>query len=247
MTKHDIRNTPYAIREMGIIMSGESVRAILEGRKTQTRRVIKPQPFYYPGDQKLELSPFWTWTKGKIGYDSIHSDWPNCLIKHCPYGQIGDRLWVKETFVIEDTRSYAYNITIPTDRPLKFEQDWEDQDYKYPLIPHYRSTEPEPHIVPLETGDLADDRTRWSSPFFMPKWAARLWLQIVDVRVERLQEIGIDDLGAEGYPPGWSVDEECSQAYEWFSDLWDSLNAKRGFPWEKDPWVWVIEFRVIRG
>ena len=84
---------------------------------------------------------------------------------------------------------------------------------------------------------------------YMPAWAAREWARIAEVWPERLQNISIDDIVAEGaWNPAHSVDEDCSQAYEAFSDLWDSINGdKPGFAWDDDPWVWVYTLERVRG
>jgi len=167
----------------------------------------------------------------------------------CPYGVVGDRLWVKETFVIESTIGYEgyVSIGIPSDRPTQKIDN--DVDGIYHLIPHYKVTEPEPNIV---SEGCEDDRTRWSSPLFMPKWAARIWLEKTSNRApEMVQEIsgaeccleGIGNLGGDNHY------EAAEDAYQKFKILWDSLNAKPkrtkhnpytgaredcyvGYPWE---------------
>ena len=155
------------MREHPIIFSGEMVRAILAERKAQTRRVIKPQP------------------KGP------------CFIGQGPYGQLGDRLWVKETFA--GKKDVVYKAT-----------------------------------------NKDNIRYSWKSSIFMPRWASRITLEITDVRVERLQDITLDDIHAEG-----SLIADEQGAAGWYMDLWDFLNAKRGFGWETNPFVWVISFKRI--
>jgi hypothetical protein len=80
----------------------------------------------------------------------------------------------------------------------------------------------------------------------MPRWASRLVLQILDVRVQHLQDISIDDILAEGIPP-LACDQDASELYEAWADLWDDSNAKRGYSWDSNPWVWVIEFEKLEG
>jgi len=207
------------MKERPIIFSTEMVRAILDGRKTQARRVIKK------------------WTNN-----------PD-LLAQCPYGQIGDRLWGRETFCIES--DYEYGSTPAEleqwakDRPIKIEGD--DIEGHYNLIPHYRATEPEPNIVPYDRiGD--SDKTIWSPAIFMPRWASRILLEITDIRVERLWDIRNNKQNwyAEGYcKPFEGTITWAMKADQWFAKLWDSINAKRGYSWDSNPWVWVIEFRRI--
>ena len=233
MTKAEKKN------ERGVLMSPPMVLATLAGRKTVTRRIIKDSKNY-----------------------------------SCPYGDPPDRLWVRETFVIEDPREYWADLSRngpPTDRPVK----WIDDDYGHrPLIPHYRATEPEPHIVREDTMiDADEDRTRWKPSIFMPRWASRITLEITGVRVERLQEITPEDAIAEGLAaitkdggqttkygisdrdglPG--CDDFGMNWREWspdpvnaFARLWGSINGPRGpESWAANPFVWVIEFKKIRG
>ena len=179
-----------------ILFSGPMVRAILDGRKTQTRRVIKwadldePQPGYSWADCLCpEIDP---------------ADTP-CEICAARFGvryEAGDLLWVKETWAEVDGRIV------------------------------YRATEP-------------DGAPKWKPSIFMPKKHARIWLDVVRVRAERMQLIAEEDAMAEGCSPAEATDGSLSYALG-FSDLWDSLNAKRGYGWDRNPWVWVIEFRFGR-
>jgi hypothetical protein len=175
------------MKERPIIFSGEMVRAILEGRKTQTRRVIKPQP------SNIRKSPF-----SKSGLEDIHG-WEIKL----KYGQPGDRLWVRERW-------------------------WMDED-------------DQPAIFYASTDKWSDIPMK--SPIFMPRWASRITLEIVSVRVEKLQNISDDDAIQEG------VDRKITSIFgyatERYRKLWNYLNAKRGYSWASNPWVWVIEFKEM--
>lgn len=231
------------MKERPIIFSAESVGAILAGRKTQTRRVIKSQPH---GLLCVDCaSPYgYSWDSPSEGEQ----------IPRCPYGQVGDRLWVRETFVLENTSEYSSDVDAPTDRPFKQEGDeWEGH---YLLIPHYRATEPEPNIVSFDREDGLDDHTSWKSSIFMPRWASRITLEIVRVGVERVQLITESEAKAEGVEfqfPGKSEAtyrdyqlrtlNGCETAKESYMTLWDSINRKRGYGWQENPWVWVVEFR----
>ncbi len=214
------------MKERPVLFSAPMVRAILDGRKTVTRRIIKDSKNY-----------------------------------SCPYGDPHDRLWVRETFVIEDTREYWDDgkNDLPTDRPYKWAAYY--NGYR-PLIPHYRATEPEPHIVREETMiDADDDRTRWMPSIFMPRWASRIDLEITGVRVERLQEITPEDAIAEGLvtmpefdwtaqkPTGRILAETAGSPAYWaspktaFESLWETINGAGS--WDANPWVWVVEFKRI--
>ena len=235
------------MKEKPILFNGEMVRAILDGKKTQTRRVIKPQP--------VLVGERWEWTpRGKVVHSS---DWfvdrePSpFMLCGAPY-QIGDRLWVKETFVLETITNVG---ELPTDgRPYEYIESNYDEDY-YWLVPHYRATEPEPHIVPDDLEDSYDDRTRWSPSIFMPKWATRIWLEVTDKRAERVQDISEEDARAEGaepvmkdsggFEPMGSPCPEIPHYGEGFAMLWDSI--KHGYPFADNPWVFVYAFSHLTG
>jgi hypothetical protein len=221
--------------EKPILFNTEMVRAILDGRKTQTRRIVKLNNHKAPTGDYVHLSD-------DLGFPASQGClWagfgnPNDPIYAKSRYQVGDLLYVRETFVIENTRDYAeYVNKIPTDRPVKrIENDW---DGVYHLIPHYRATESEPHI----TNDPDSDITKWRPNIFMPKWVARIWLEVTNVRVERVQDITSRDAAKEGIEQ-WGTDAHMKGE---FLRLWDSINEKRGFGWDKNPWVWVYEFKRI--
>lgn len=193
--------------ERPIIFSPEMVRAILEGRKTLTRRVIKPQPMLIelPNDV-----PFWAFSWGAHCSQYGVDEWTlPSIIPHCPYGQLGDRLWVREAW-------------------------WTPPDNKSDRLQvAYKAL-----IQPYQESNLV-----WRNAMFMPRWASRITLEIVKVRVERLQEIQMADLIAEGFGGHYSSYSDYN--YPGFRAYWDSLNGKRGFAWHVNPWVWVIEFKEI--
>ncbi len=187
-------------KETGLIFTSDSVRAILDGRKTQTRRIIKPQPEKDPDGTKYNKSGYWCAIPGVGAMTPLH------YLKHlCPYGKVGDRLWVRETF-----------------------NDWKNPYYR---TPKYKAT------------DENYAGAKWKSSRFMPKKFARIWLEITGIREERVQDISDKDCVAEGI-------EHCTDLSKMESDhfrfivLWDSINAKRGFGWNKNNWVRVIEFKV---
>lgn len=174
-----------------IIFSTPMVKAILEGRKTQTRRVIKVDDA--PENWKISIA----------GTSIVRTEPYDAKL---PRYAIGDILWVREIWA---KRVYS--------------------DNRY----YYKADDNLGAIFNRE-----DDR--WRSPIFMPREAARLFLKVTNVRVERLQDITAHDAireGMESVIPFDTVDV--------FKELWDNLNAKRGYGWETNPWVWVIEFERI--
>jgi hypothetical protein len=217
------------MKEHPIIFGGEMVRAIPAGRKTQTRRVISWSNSYFDGGA-------WpTWAKAALKYE--YQAWidpgpspagnpgpylkvelqggDGAIHRIYPRYQPGDRLWVKESFLID------------------YESGESSHGQRSPDV-YYRATDIlTPWVKPS-----------WKSGRFMPKWASRITLEVVRVRVERVQDICPDDVLAEGCP-SMSTDEDFSEPTEWFADLWDSINEKRGFGWDVDPWVWVIEFKRL--
>lgn len=198
-----------------IIFSTEMVRAILDGRKTQTRRVIKPQPDKYG---------YW---KHKAGHMVHKQDLNLC----CPYGQPGDTLWVRETWV------RCANGCPNDGRPVG-PDGWSCL---------YRATEPEAMEYPISS-----KTTRWHPSIHMPKWAARLFLEITDIRVERVHDISEEDAVDEGIEVDENNHVVRGDDINWggavtaFAELWDSINAKRGYSWDSNPWVWVVIFRRVR-
>lgn len=214
------------MKERPILFSAPMVRAILAGTKTQTRRAVK-----HPALATLSFvvdcgDGWWGDEEGEVRV-------------RCPYGQPGDRLWVREAFAIENTYDYHGDHSIPGDgRPIQKRDN--DPDGGYWLIPHYRATDGEPHIV-SDDHEEDDDRTRWRPSIHMPRWASRITLEIVSVGVERVQDISDADAFAEGIQhvvnQGQHDDGTARGAYR---ALWESINGERS--WSVNPWVWVIEF-----
>ena len=167
---------------------------------------------------------------------------PILHIRNLPWYR-GLKLWVRETFILEETDE------VPTDGHPYREME-EPGEFGRLLVPHYRATEPEPHIVPLDLSDDYDDRTRWCPSIHMPRWASRITLEVADVRVERVQDITDDDAWEEG-AWWWRHDDAAGPPFyvrkgyniECFSELWDTIYAKRGLGWDANPWVWVVGFR----
>lgn len=220
------------LKERPIIMSAESVRAILEGHKTQTSRVIKPR---YKQDEygfnvvsRPATGERWVEKTDEDGGDFEDGT----RIVPCPYGNIGERLWLKETWGV-GCRPDPYS-------------GWVD-GIEYKADEAYLD---DIESLPLRVIDDQDldkyQRAGWNSPMFMPRWASRITLEITDIRVERVQDITPEDAIAEGMPiPYVSRDEY--EPISMYRELWQKLNAKRGYSWESNPWVWVVSFRVVGG
>ena len=185
------------MKERPILFSGPMVRAILEGRKTMTRRVIKPQPQGGINKSRLEL---------------------DLIENRCPYGHIGDALWVRETFRLPSRLDDA--------TPEELEAQASRCDVRF--------------LADGET-DL-NGKTR-PAIFLRYGWH-RITLEIVSVRVELLREITREDILKEGaIAPRDCIPAVIGAERTIFAHLWDSINAKRGYGWIMNPWVWVVEFK----
>ena len=205
------------MKETGIIMSGNHPKLILDGIKTMTRRVIKPQPFEVSQQSQLirlrEGDPYLRTAE-----------------YYCPYGQVGDRLWVRENFF--------YGGGFYDNRTCNIRYAVDNVEIKYKIPDGYSWD---------KTCKWCYTKLDGSHPIrpsiFMPRWASRITLEITEVRVERLQEISDSDCQAEGcqYPQWHGSHTSWKGAYK---ALWDSLNAKRGYGWEVNPWLWVISFKL---
>ena len=184
------------MEEHGLLLKGEMVRAVLEGRKTQTRTPLRKQP---PPEVCNIRRGVTGWCEG---FDK--DEWNTSYGIDCPW-QIGDRLWVRETWTIYLSDEGTSSVFYKADRL----------------------------VMPLA-------HSKWRPSIHMPRWASRINLEITGVRVERIQDIRANekDLIAEG------MHREDKRSYsDEFHDLWDSIYAKKGYGWAKNPWVWVREFR----
>jgi hypothetical protein len=218
MTTPDRDPGANPIKARGIIFSGPMVRAILEGRKTMTRRVIKPQP--YEASQASLYAGHLCWEPKKYSYGPIFLDREDQLFKSCPHGQPGDRLWVRETFALLD------------------------DDFRAPMGPP--SELQECQIVYKATDFAADHFDCWRPSIHMPRWASRLTLEITNVRVERVQDISKSDIYAEGITHCPTVGcPSCTCELNMFQHEWHETYGLKGFTWKSNPWVWVIEFKRI--
>lgn len=192
------------IKEKPILFNGDMVRAILDGRKTQTRRVVNPMG----GEQKKWLTPDlinkvphgeiinggWQMHHPKAGENHmgvhVENNSPLGWIK-CPFGAVGGNLWVRETFQLWDV--------------------WDDG------------------IIYRADNEKYDGLGKWKPSVHMPRWASRIQLEITDIRVERLQDISNDDVFAEGIDM-W----KCGIPKLGFFDVWQSINGAKSWdanPW----------------
>lgn len=203
------------MKETGILFKADMVRAILEGRKTQTRRIVKP-----PKKWIAEYPYLDPWAMNEPGV----TWWWNGVHKHvgvsqeCPYGKPGDRLWVRETFSVHPEIA---NIAYRADG-----EEFEDSD-GFMWVP------------------------KWTPSIHMPRGNSRIDLEITNVRIERLQDISEEDAQAEGCTKNhngyyWAGPhqeyglKQLTTAIRAYRDLWESINGPGS--WDKNPWVWVIEF-----
>lgn len=203
------------MKERPILFSGPMVRALLTGTKTQTRRVVKPQPRTVDGV----------------------TDWKSV---RCPYGQPGDRLWVREAWMPDPPCDGTWGYT-----------EWAGcrigkiaavpEQFRNPEFCNYRATWPS-----------KDHGLRWTPGIHMPRWASRITLEVTGVRVERLRDISESDAQAEGIEKTkhgfWSTygQADCNATYSPVASyrcLWESINGDGS--WEANPWVWVVEWPAL--
>jgi hypothetical protein len=226
------------MKEHPIIFKSEMVKAILEGRKMQTRRIIKPQPKIVDNiDEGSHVE--WSCKKWPV----LTIDGLTDLAYYGPYS-VGDRLWVRENI---------RTITYP----------WQDGKFGYgEYLIEYIADE---HLISCPKEHEEWWKHNWHirpsttiPSIHMPRWASRILLEVTDIRVERVQDISQEDIESEGL---WYYSEEyrnqiciwrdCVSGIQntrikYFKQLWDSINAKRGYSWEVNPYVWVITFRRIK-
>ena len=202
-----------------IIFSGAMVRALLADTKTQTRRIVKPQPFNGRPDDEVRKQMI---ENGALGQDESLTDLINGAIDHgfipeakCPYGHTGYRLWVRETY-------FGNHFQHPNEP--------EDERELYYRADGLLNFEGEESLI------------KWRPSIFMPRWASRITLEIVNVRVERLQDISEEDAKAEGAAWGACGSPQEGSHKAGYAQLWENINGPGS--WDANPWVWVVEFRM---
>lgn len=218
------------MKERPILFSGPMVRATLDDRKTQTRRVVTNFPETVSNGYSFDQS---------TGHIHCHNDYlpPDCQVVpphydafdpreanfRCPYGEPGDRLWVRETWMHFGNCSTGHE---PVRAQVRYAADESTR-----LCGEWPDHEAAPHRKWWNTG-----RAPWTPGIHMPRWASRITLTVTSVRVERLQAITEEDARAEG----------CTSRID-FRHLWDSINGKRpGCAWADNPWVRVVGFERVK-
>lgn len=232
-------------KERPILFSGEMVRALLAGTKTQTRRVVTVH--WHKGTRALPYEPWFVEEDGRLLVDCSERDdshgngdyreFSSCMA--CPYGAPGDRLWVRETFADEPGGPDEYPRVV----------------YRADRAGRYYDATSMSAVFYLESDYEPTGGARWKPSIFMPRRFSRITVEITSVRVERVQDISEDDARAEGVRLGEQVpatingkpgavaffDPRAAYAY-----LWNAINGKRhGCSWEANPWVWALTFRRV--
>lgn len=214
------------MKERPILFSGPMVRALLDGSKTQTRRVMKPQLIY---GTVAGLFNSWYLPLSEGG-GTLYPNGKEKILGTCPYGQPGDRLWVREAWRAELTWDTTKPSGIPNEAALWYEADDQQRN-------NGRGTKFKGKLRPS---------------IYMPRWASRITMEITRVRVERLQDISEVDAMAEGvtalpcanmWTAGGMYDGPLHDAKPCgaYRRLWNSINGADS--WEANPWVWAIEFK----
>lgn len=198
--------------ERPILMSAPMVRALIEGTKTQTRRVVADRHL-----AQIDLSR-----------TPCRANWS----KPMPYGQPGDRLWVRETWMPDPPCDGTWGYTAWAGSRIG-QISAVPERFRKPEFCNYRATWPH-----------KEDGMRWTPGIHMPRWASRITLEVTGVRVERLQDISTSDAEAEGWP-GPDAENSISSTYPiaWYSKLWEEINGPGS--WTANPWVWCVAFRRL--
>ena len=223
------------IKERPILFSAPMVRAILEGRKTVTRRAIKVQPH-------IDASGNFCVGRSNYGQDGYGKPMTKHFVNGCcPYGKPGDRLWVRETFALLGNEDgccidWQDNLVKGDERDAAriYRASCPPGDYGLNQIPAKAEWKPDTEAMEYEGA--------WRPSIHMPRWASRILLEITDVRVERLQDITYEQAAAEGVHRGplreWCASDEGGACHKYpvpaFRDLWQSV----GGSWDANPWVW---------
>lgn len=205
-----------------ILFSAEMVRAILAGRKTQTRRKMKPQP--------STVDDAGRWYRMKSGGESLMTS-----AFRCPYGALGDLLWVREACWAESTLD-GDGVRYAADHAWRIIENT-------PLASEHWC-----RLIQYGGNDALDNQTnigRRVPSIHMRRWASRITLEVKSVRVERLQDISEDDARAEGWPgPITETGFPIASPLAWFANVWTSINGAGA--WEANPWVWVLSFERVK-
>jgi len=212
-------------KELPILFTAVMIKARREGRKSVTRRVIKRQDIFRGSDGIAYWGDFGTYH----------------LVKETDaHYQVGDLLWVKEGWRCTGggtERNIIYRAD--GDTPISF---CGIDDGRKSIL-HVA----EPYWAEWDRLVYKTDKSSdWRSSRFMPKWVARTWLEVVSVRPERVQDITLLEICKEGLTKSIYDFKPVQSGFEAWISLWDSINAKRGYSWESNPWIWRIEFKELK-
>ncbi|MEZ7000510.1 hypothetical protein [Klebsiella variicola] len=239
------------MKERGMIFNGEMVRAILDGRKTQTRREVKLNldiaclattydwatslaANHYQGLTEEQIQQKAESLRGVIHPVILGNGQMVSII--CPHGKPGDRIWVREAFRVHSRATDVATLIYKASE----RNSWTEQTHRVPVAVCNKPATPE----------------KWTPSLHMPRWASRILLEITDVRVERLNTISEKDATAEGVPPAGSLlpdypgtfltpKGDFATAKVAFQRLWESIYGEES--WKANGWVWVISFKRVEG
>lgn len=203
-------------KERPILFSGPMVRAILDGTKTVTRRLVKPQP----DTTEQRLRELGAWVEGMTLGEHVNAAWQAGFVDEpCPYGELGDRLWVAESYFINDYRDGEIPEAERAATQVVYQADpwpcWEGEE-----------------------GEIC-----WGNSKTMPQWASRIQIEVTDVRIEQLHMISIGQICKEGLARSMYEFRPVTMAFDAFADVWDSIYGVGA--WNANPWVWVVEFKRV--
>ncbi|MCF7634827.1 MAG: hypothetical protein LLF82_000293 [Dehalococcoides mccartyi] len=234
------------VKERPVLFGSEMVRAILreDEPKTQTRQLVKLRK----GCTISNISD----SNGVIEYIICGEDGDEIPLEFaCPYGKVGDRLWVKETFQTfrKDTTEEARNKFIAGlhIKSMKDMIEWGRLPGGHGALAVLYAAD-----FGAWAYDIDSDLFPWQPAIFMPRKHSRILLEITNIRIQRIQDITDEEAMAEGCPSERALDIDGKtilysgfKPTYWFKELWDSIYAERGHGWDKNDWVWVIEFRRV--
>ncbi|MGV6478812.1 hypothetical protein ACT2VT_002875 [Pantoea agglomerans] len=221
--------------ERPILFNADMVSAVLDGRKTQTRRIIqspaknmqasghKVIEYREPGDKWYGEHVFSMRNQSGTWCDYTKEQ----FLAKCPFGAVGDRLWVRETFRVHSRATDVATLVYKASE----QQSWTQQT----------------HRVPIEKCNKPAVVDTWTPSIHMPRWASRITLEITSVRVEQLQDISQEDAKAEGCwrGRGFGTPDLAVTPIDEFPSLWASIYGADS--WQANPWVWIVEFKRVEG
>lgn len=227
------------MKESPILFNTDMVQAIWSGHKSQTRRVVKEELIVWQAEFESGNLPHVIRSEPSLQY---------YLENRCPFGQIGDQLWVRETWHVEPN---VQGWSMDENEPCTGWIEYKAGGSKEVTAPNFDAVQ---RCFPKGEVDWDFLPSDWRPSIFMPRWASRIQLEITNIRIERLNDISEQDAESEG-----CIADPCDHARQICEDIgccgptakghfkyiWESINGANS--WDKNPWVWVIEFKVIQG